>query len=144
MSVNELINIFTPADSSILSLEWYVSSHDNIFSTFSSDTFNFNIIISDLGIDDFVVIPNEYNLLNPYPNPFNPITMIKYTVPELGQISISIYDIRGREVEKLYNGSQTPGYHMIPWNASEYSSGIYFVRMLTGKYVYNKKLMLVK
>ena len=108
-----------------------------------------NLVIDELEIND-IVLPNEYNLFNPYPNPFNPVTIIKYVTPEAGQISISIYDIHGREVAKLYNGTQIPGSHLLTWDASEYSSGIYFVTMLAQKgkqadaYVNTQKLMLIK
>ena len=121
-------------------------------STIYSNHRDVEITISNLGIYDMVLLPDEYNLFSPYPNPFNPMTVIKYAVPEAGQISISIYDIRGREVAKLYNGSHMPGYHTITWNASEYSNGIYFVMMVAhelkggqkGKYVKTQKLMLIK
>ena len=149
MNVNELKNIFLPEDV-ILTLEWYVACTDNMNTIISTST-NFYITILDLGIDE-LIIPNEYHLLNPYPNPFNPVTVIEYIVPEVGHISISIYDIRGREVAKLYNGNQLPGYYMASWNASEFSSGLYFVKMVASgnpessisSYINTKKLMLMK
>ena len=94
----------------------------------------------------------EYALHNVYPNPFNPVTVFKYAVPEKGQMSISVHNMLGREIAKLYNGRQVPGYHTITWDASDYSNGIYFVMMVaqqlkggqTGKYVKTQKLMLIK
>ena len=50
----------------------------------------------------------------------------------------------GKEIIALYNGIQTPGYHTINWNASEQSSGMYFVRMIAGEYMKTQKLMLIK
>ena len=79
-----------------------------------------------------------------YPNPFNPVTVINYTIPEKCLITISLYNMLGREVDLLYTGSQVPGYHSIIWNAFEYSSGVYFVKMIAGEYVNTQKLMLVK
>ena len=153
---HQLIDIASPADFTFstgdlrLKLEWYEASYDSI-STIYSNHRNVEISISNLGIDN-IILPNEYNLLNPYPNPFNPVTVLKYVVPVAGQILISIYDIHGREVTKLYNGNQMPGYHMITWDASDYSSGMYFVKMVAGApaanseggFVKTQKLILVK
>jgi len=65
-------------------------------------------------------------------------------VPQVGYISISIYDMLGREIANLYNGSHMPGYHIITWDASDHASGIYFVKMIAGEYVNTQKIMLVK
>ena len=138
----------------ILELYWYVAVSDNIITTYSdTSTFNIsmsNLVAGELEIND-IVLPNEYNLFNPYPNPFNPVTMIKYITPEAGLISINIYDIHGREIAKLYNGIQIPGTHSLTWDASDYSSGIYFVTMFArlkgkqaGAYINTQKLMLIK
>ena len=91
-----------------------------------------------------MLLPIEYKLYNIYPNPFNTVTVINYAVPEQCQITISLYNMLGREIEKLYTGSQVPGYHSITWDASEYSSSLYFVQMIAGEYISTQKLMLVK
>ena len=87
---------------------------------------------------------SQYALDNIYPNPFNPVTNIRYVLPDMAKISLAVYNINGKQVSKLYYGMQTPGYHTINWDASEQSSGIYFVKMVAGKYVSTQKLMLVK
>ena len=90
------------------------------------------------------LVATEYKLFNIYPNPFNTVTMLNYAVPEQYQITISLYNMLGKEVDRLYTGSQVPGYHSITWDAFEYSSGVYFVTMVAGEYVNTQKLMLVK
>ena len=90
------------------------------------------------------LIPDDFELNRSYPNPFNPVTSITYLIPEIANISLTIYDMTGKEIIALYNGIQTPGYHTINWNASEQSSGIYFVQMIAGEYVNTQKLMLIK
>ena len=70
--------------------------------------------------------------------------MINYAVPEQCQITISLYNMLSREVDRLYTGSQAPGYHSITWDAFEYSSGDYFVKMVAGEYVNTQKLSLIK
>ena len=59
-------------------------------------------------------------------------------------IDYKLYNILGREVDRLYTGSQVPGYHSITWDAFEYSSGDYFVKMVAGEYVNTQKLSLIK
>ena len=60
------------------------------------------------------------------------------------KLSIQVYDIQGREVTTLISNNMDAGYHSAKWNANQYSSGIYFVKMITGEYVSTQKLMLVK
>ena len=98
------------------------------------------------------LMPDEYSLSQAYPNPFNPITTIKYALPEDTKLSIMIYDIQGRELLRLADGEKEAGYHSLVWNANSYSSGIYFVRMVAlpsagnnkSNYIKTQKLMLVK
>ena len=70
--------------------------------------------------------------------------MINYAVPEQCQITINLYNMLGREIANLYRSNQVPGYYTISWDASDYSSGIYFVTMVAGEYINTQKLMLVK
>lgn len=86
----------------------------------------------------------SYYLYNGYPNPFNPISTIKFDIPIEGLIKVRIYDITGREVATLVNSTLRRGSYETKWNASNHSSGIYFVRLeangliLTGKLVLSK------
>ena len=89
------------------------------------------------------VIPSQYSL-HTYPNPFNPVAKILFSIPQLGLVSIKVYDITGREIETLANRNFNPGNYSINWNASAYPSGIYFVRMAKGVYVKTQKVVLIK
>ena len=82
--------------------------------------------------------------LSAYPNPFNPTTTISFTIPEYSDVSISIYNLQGRELVTLANSSHDAGYHSVIWNADNYSSGVYLVKMIAGSYVNTQRLMLVK
>ena len=75
------------------------------------------------------LIPARFNLNAPYPNPFNPITRIEFSVPITNGISIIIYDLLGRQVEVLHNEITTPGVYNIFWDGSPFSSGVYLLRM---------------
>ena len=82
--------------------------------------------------------------LSAYPNPFNPTTTISFTIPTYSDVSISVYSLQGRELVTLANGSYDAGYHSVIWNADNYSSGVYLVKMIAGSYVNTQRLMLVK
>jgi len=89
-------------------------------------------------------IPTEFNLDPAYPNPFNPITHIGYSIPHNTMVSITIYDLMGREVSKLVNNIQQPGYYDIEWDASSFASGMYFITMKTSDFEASQKIVLIK
>ena len=91
------------------------------------------------------VIPSEFSLAAPYPNPFNPSTTIDFTLPLQVDVSLIIYDLRGAVVEEiLVNKNMKPGFHSVKWHAGNYASGPYFVRMIAGDYHKTQKMMVVK
>jgi len=92
-----------------------------------------------------VGLPTKYTLSQNYPNPFNPTTKIDFALPNDSKVSIKIYDITGREVMNIMNNEQkTAGYYTININPSMLSSGIYFYRMISGKFIETKKMAIVK
>ena len=95
-------------------------------------------------VHDFTVIPNKYNLSKPYPNPFNPVTIINFSIPKKDLVLINIYDIMGREIKTIVNTELLKGSHSFKWNANNQSSGIYFIRMESGGFNKTQKVMLLK
>jgi len=89
-------------------------------------------------------IPSEYALNQNYPNPFNPRTTIEYTLPRREHVSLDIYDIRGTKLETLVDDMQDQGRHKVQFDASRYSSGIYFYSLRGEDYSETKKMVLVK
>jgi len=101
-------------------------------------------IITGINKDD-VIIPNEFNLKQNYPNPFNPKTTINYRLPSISQVDLSIYDITGKRVETLVNKKQPNGIYKVEWDASGFSSGMYFYKLETNKgFIQSKKMILLK
>ena len=94
-------------------------------------------------INNSSIKPYNY-LLSIYPNPFNPITTISYSISQFMGITITIYDINGRELETLINTNLNPGNYSLNWNASHYPSGVYFIRMDSGESTKIHKVALVK
>ena len=98
---------------------------------------------------DFVAINNKENLdysalHGIYPNPFNPITNIHYSVSENTTVTISVYDIKGKKIHSYAEMKKTKGNHSLQINGSQWVSGIYFVEMIADDYRSIKKLMLIK
>lgn len=90
------------------------------------------------------VIPQNFGIRQIYPNPFNPITTINYDLAQNSDIQFSIYDINGRLITTLINEFQIAGYHTATWDASNFSSGIYFLNMSAGEIFETKKIVLIK
>jgi hypothetical protein len=86
----------------------------------------------------------DYHLNDAFPNPFNPVTTIGFTVPRTELVRVNIYDAMGRQVENLLHDVINPGQYTMTWNGSHRSSGIYFVQLMGGEYSQVRKIMLVK
>ena len=121
-------------------------------------TLNFGsvtLVKEDSGYDFFVAklgntvsiedisLPDEYALSN-YPNPFNPITTIRYAVPQSSRIKLSLYDINGRLVGVLFDAYHAAGTYEIKWDASHYSSGLYIYTLEYADQSISKKMILMK
>ena len=89
-------------------------------------------------------IPDEILLLSAYPNPFNPSTEIQFTIPSEMDVKVHIVNMQGRHVQTLMDNKLMDGYHHISWNASEYASGVYFVRLNVGGKISVQKILLMK
>ncbi|MFH1853321.1 MAG: T9SS type A sorting domain-containing protein [Candidatus Neomarinimicrobiota bacterium] len=96
------------------------------------------------GADGHQALPQRYTLHRNYPNPFNPVTTIRYELPVQTNIRLVIYDLQGREVVVLVEGVQGPGIREVLWDAATAASGIYFYQLQTEAQVITKKLVLLK
>ena len=108
-------------------------------------------IADQLGIIPTVVsvaaqnsFPAGFGLSQNYPNPFNPSTVISYQLPVTSHISLNVYDVLGREVATLVNEEQSSGKHSITFNASSFSSGVYFYQLRSGYSIDTKRMILMK
>ena len=89
-------------------------------------------------------IPDGFNLYNNYPNPFNPSTNIKFDVPVRGNVSLRIYNNLGKEITTLVNKELSSGTYEIFWDASAFSSGVYFYRLEALGFSQTKRMLLIK
>jgi hypothetical protein len=85
-----------------------------------------------------------YKLYDAYHNPFNPVTTISFDLPVNTHVDLSIFDVSGKLIERILSNELTAGSYKIIWNASGFSSGVYFVRFESGSFKMSRKLLLVK
>ena len=88
--------------------------------------------------------PDGYTLFQNYPNPFNPTTKISYQIPEPRFVLLKVFDVLGNEIATIVNEEKAPGEYEVEFNASKYSSGIYFYKLQTGNYSMIKKMVILK
>jgi photosystem II stability/assembly factor-like uncharacterized protein len=89
-------------------------------------------------------IPTEYELSQNFPNPFNPSTQIKFAIPKNGLVTLKIFDLLGREIATLVNETKEAGYYIVDFDASGFSSGMYFYKIESNGYSNVKKMMMIK
>jgi hypothetical protein len=98
-------------------------------------------------ITDINVIENnlsEFKLFQNYPNPFNPSTKIKFSISEPNFIQIKVFDVLGKEIKTIVNDFKKTGSYEIDFDASNLPSGVYFYRIITGKFSETKKMLLLR
>lgn len=101
--------------------------------------------VSPTGIEPYSSeIPKEFKLYNNYPNPFNPVTLIKYDIAKNTNVKLTVYDVTGREAATLVNENLRAGRYEAVFNGSNYSSGVYFAKIEAGTYTHIIKLLMVK
>lgn len=96
------------------------------------------------GIDDQLLLPNNYTLEQNYPNPFNPTTRIRFNITVAGNTSIKVYNLLGQEVAVLLDEFMNPGIYDIEFNSAGLSSGIYFYRLKVNDFSASKKMILLR
>ena len=116
---------------------------DELFT--ASGSFNVEeVIAANENSQVTVMMPTELTLSKAYPNPFNPSTSMSIFVPADGTVNLSVYNVMGQKVATLHSGNMSAGNHSVTWNASDMTSGMYFVRAESQAGVAVQKVMLMK
>ena len=94
-------------------------------------------------------IPEQFVLYSNYPNPFNPVTTIRYDLPDDSYVTLTIHDMMGKQIRTLVDGPQVAGNAMIQWNATNdpghpVSAGLYLYTIQAGELRQTKKMVLLK
>jgi len=111
-------------------------------SFFIVDTFMVQRI--PVGIRHISSVVEDYKLNQNFPNPFNPETIIRFSIPKNENVRLTVYDILGKKVVDIYNGFMPAGSYSTDFNASELPSGIYYYILKTDNITLSRKMMLVK
>jgi hypothetical protein len=138
-SINKIPNNAVPQD--VANALHYASDHLPILALFKFEP--------PTGIVSISEAPSGFSLEQNYPNPFNPSTRIRFSVPKDGSrhtipVRLVVYDALGREIAVLINSALASGSYEYQWNASAYSSGIYFCRLIAGNNTASRKLILAR
>ena len=102
------------------------------------------IIVANTQYEVPVDLPISFNLSEAYPNPFNPRTSMYLTILKPSELEVKVYNVLGQLVMTLLNGHINQGVHHIEWDASNVSSGVYFVKAQTQGVTLTHKLILLK
>lgn len=112
---------------------WYAISQNN------------NITITGAtGVSDAGILVKNYDLMQNYPNPFNPTTSISFSIPESGNVKLSVFNSLGEEVTTLVNGFLPAGFKTVKFDAQNFQSGVYYYRLESSGFVETKKMVLLK
>ena len=136
---------------------WTIFSEDRVIEYSNSEIFTsskdhkFSLVIGTNNYinethEEFQSHPKQFALAQNFPNPFNPITNIKFSLPKEAFVSLKLYDVLGREVKTLLNGRKKEGVHQVVLNGNRLrlASGLYIYKLKAGKFVETKKMLLLK
>ena len=117
---------------------------------YKSDSSGVLIINNATKVKDIDEFPIEFKLFPNYPNPFNPTTTIKYSIPKQSYVTLKVYDLLGREIQTIVNEEKPPGNYEVEFhiqqttNNKQLSSGVYFYRIRAGSFNQVRKMLLIK
>ena len=134
------MTIRSNAEGDKISFQYYDASEDIVFDIEETYSYSINAQIGDV-IDpvfyncleemfiDVDQVLQKFILEQNYPNPYNPETIIRYSVPHIADVTLEIFDIRGNLIAELISEMHRPGQYRILWNASGIAAGLYFIEM---------------
>jgi len=130
----------------IIDQNMVVNTIQNESLSINSANYIFNDLLSNLSVtfNKKEQIPKNFNLINVYPNPFNPVLHINFDISWAGSSQINILDIAGSHIETLHSGFLHSGRHELSWHAESMPSGLYFISLKLGDKSLTEKVVLLK
>jgi hypothetical protein len=121
---------------------WRANVSDGVRTSPWSEVYSFTAAAA-VGVDE-PDVPETYELGANYPNPFNPVTTIPFTLPQAGMVQLRVYNQLGQEVATLVDGPLQAGRHEATWSAQSQPSGTYFCILKAGSFTQSRTMVLVK
>lgn len=122
---------------------WRVNASNSCVTGAWSPIWSFQAILTSTG-NPVTEIPKVFKLYDNYPNPFNPVTKIKFDIPENSKVNLKVYDLLGKEVSQIINMELKAGAYDFSFNGEKLSSGIYFYKIEAGSFTDVKRMVLIK
>jgi len=107
-----------------------------------SEKYKFSIVLT--GVREVPKMTEAFSLNPNYPNPFNPTTVIHYSIPKTLFVELSVFDVLGQELTILVNERQPAGTYQIQFDGQNLPAGLYFYRLRAGEFCATKKMVIVK
>ena len=153
------ISVLTTSDTLTITYDIMLNAGEHYNWVLSSETLD-DYVLEDAGeivvpsserftLELRAVVPDTFTLHQNFPNPFNPITTLSYDLPEQAEVTLTIYDLMGREITQLVNTNQQAGFKSVQWDATDsmgraVSAGVYLYQIQAGEFVQTKKMVLLK
>lgn len=140
-------NDFGLSDLPVIAFAMHQQSETLVIGTSGSGVFLAHNMALSTSVEDEIIgseIPTSFSLQQNYPNPFNPQTSIPFDLRETTHVRIAVYDMLGRELGMLVNGTLQAGQHQVTWEAGDVPSGTYLVRMDAGGQTFTRSMILLK
>lgn len=102
------------------------------------------IVQNPVSVEDDKLLADKFELMQNFPNPFNPSTIIEYRISDRSFVSLKVYNILGDEVATLVNEAKPAGIYNVNFNATGLSSGMYLYRIRAGNFIETRKMILMK
>ena len=146
-TLDSLAAIMGPTGDSVR-CAWRSWAFNGVDSLASVNSFLITLVRSTIGINIISTeVPGNFALYTNYPNPFNPVTKIKFDIPNITEdnfVKLTVYDILGKEISVLVNQNLKAGKYEADWDAANYPSGIYFYRISAAGFTQTRRMVLVK
>ncbi len=126
---------------------WLLADKEKYIATLSETHTTYDMYIGDvhyLKEKQDSMLPVEISLEQNFPNPFNPTTQIRYSIPEQQLVRLEVYDVMGRRVQVIQDGLQQAGWHIVQFDGSNLSSGVYFYRLSTESALKTGRMTMIK
>ncbi len=98
----------------------------------------------EVPVQSELLVPDDFGLEQNFPNPFNPVTTVKYNLPEASFVTLKVYNVLGQEIANLVSSDKPAGFHSVKWDASKIASGTYIYKITAGDFTAARKMILIK